>query len=196
VRTVDSTTTAGTNWQVEWLSPPPPQETCTHDADGNLTGDARWTYTWDAENQLVAMEERTFTLRPALNPATGKLDDGNLVNYRVPTRLRLEFIYDWQHRRVAKKVFRDLGAGQALRLAAYTVFVYDGWNLVAEVDALDRGAPRRSYLWGNDLSTTLTGAGGSWRGGRPAAGEALAEEVCEHRQREGAGREHLLPGAE
>ena len=31
-------------------------EEFTHDLDGNLTSDGRWTYTWDAENRLIAME--------------------------------------------------------------------------------------------------------------------------------------------
>jgi YD repeat-containing protein len=32
-------------------------ESLGYDDDGNLTSDARWTYTWDAENRLIAMEE-------------------------------------------------------------------------------------------------------------------------------------------
>jgi len=28
-------------------------EVFTHDLDGNLTSDGRWTYTWDAENRLL-----------------------------------------------------------------------------------------------------------------------------------------------
>ncbi|NLH72829.1 MAG: RHS repeat protein, partial [Verrucomicrobia bacterium] len=31
---------------------PPATESFTHDADGNLTSDGRWTYSWDAENRL------------------------------------------------------------------------------------------------------------------------------------------------
>jgi YD repeat-containing protein len=34
---------------------PPSTEAFVHDADGNLTSDGRWTYTWDAENRLIAM---------------------------------------------------------------------------------------------------------------------------------------------
>lgn len=31
-------------------------EVFTHDLDGNLTSDGRWTYEWDAENRLIGME--------------------------------------------------------------------------------------------------------------------------------------------
>ncbi|MBL9215485.1 MAG: type IV secretion protein Rhs, partial [Opitutaceae bacterium] len=34
---------------------PETPEVFSYDADGNLLADARWTYTWDAENRLVAM---------------------------------------------------------------------------------------------------------------------------------------------
>ena len=37
-------------------------ETFSYDWDGNLTGDGRWTYTWDAENRLVRVETKA-TLR-------------------------------------------------------------------------------------------------------------------------------------
>jgi len=33
-------------------------ESFIYDADGNLTQDSRWIYTWDAENRLTAMEAR------------------------------------------------------------------------------------------------------------------------------------------
>ena len=38
-------------------------------------------------------------------------------------------------------------------------FVYDGWNLLAELNATNNNIAR-SYLWGNDLSGTIQGAGG------------------------------------
>ena len=30
-----------------------------YDADGNLTNDGRWTYSWDAENRLINLTSRT-----------------------------------------------------------------------------------------------------------------------------------------
>ena len=33
-----------------------PAETFTYDADGNLTNDGTFSYTWDAENRLITVE--------------------------------------------------------------------------------------------------------------------------------------------
>jgi RHS repeat-associated protein len=42
-----------------------------------------------------------------------------------------------------------------------TTFVYDGWNLVHEVNALTNGTMQEvSYFWGKDLSGSMQGAGG------------------------------------
>ncbi len=38
--------------------------------------------------------------------------------------------------------------------------VYDNWNLIAELDALNSMRATRTYTWGPDLSGTLDGAGG------------------------------------
>ena len=43
-------------------------------------------------------------------------------------------------------------------LGASTRFVYNGWNLLAELD--DAGSSIRSYVWGTDLSGSMQGAGG------------------------------------
>jgi RHS repeat-associated protein len=39
-------------------------------------------------------------------------------------------------------------------------FVYDGWNLIVELDLRKESEPIRSYAWGIDLSGTLSGAHG------------------------------------
>jgi YD repeat-containing protein len=39
----------------------PATEAFTHDADGNLTQDGRWTYVWDGENRLIEMKRDTDT---------------------------------------------------------------------------------------------------------------------------------------
>ncbi len=44
------------------------------------------------------------------------------------------------------------------QLGASNKFVYDGWNLVAELDS--NNALVRSFVWGNDMSGSLQGAGG------------------------------------
>ena len=35
---------------------PASAESYTHDSDGNLTADGRWTYTWDGENRLIGIK--------------------------------------------------------------------------------------------------------------------------------------------
>lgn len=130
-----------------WMFFPPATETLVHDLDGNLTEDARWTYAWDAESRLIAMEEKTI--------AGGG-----------PARKRLEFTYDHLSRRVRKLVKTDDGVQSVSTNWPVTKdrrFIYDGWNMIAEIDAsLTDGslALFRSYAWGNDLSGTPQGAGG------------------------------------
>jgi RHS repeat-associated protein len=116
---------------------PKTPEVHTHDFDGNLTADGRWTYTWTHENRLKAMET------VAAAPATAKR--------------RLEFTYDSQGRRFQKKVFS--WNGTAWVLSEDRRFLYDGWNLVAEYVI---GTPgfTRTYTWGLDVSGTEQGAGG------------------------------------
>jgi RHS repeat-associated protein len=107
-----------------------------YDADGNLVGDDQWIYTWDAENRLMGMES-----------ATG---------ITAGQRKRLEFAYDSQGRRIGKKVYELQGN----RWSPITElrFVYDGWNLLAELSTDHR--PLSTYLWGLDLSGSLQKAGG------------------------------------
>jgi RHS repeat-associated protein len=107
------------------------------DADGNLISDGRWTYTWDGENRLIQMIRDTDT------PAGA--------------RQKLVFEYDHQGRRIRKQFFTYSGGWQEQTDA---VFLYDGWNLVAELNANSSNAKIRSYVWGSDLSGSLQGAGG------------------------------------
>jgi len=114
---------------------PKTQELFYHDADGNLTNDGRWTYTWDAENRLVKM-----------TPNTG-----------LGPQISLEFEYDWQSRRIRKQVWPNNNwSGTPTNDVK---FLYDGWNLLTEFNATNN-AILRSYVWGRDLSGTIQGAGG------------------------------------
>ncbi len=115
-------------------------EVFDYDADGNLKEDAKWTYTWNGENRLVAMEST------ATSVAVGE------------TQLKLEFSYDGQGRRIEKKVFD--WSGTAWTLATHLRFLYNGWNMIAELDGLNSNATVRTYVWGLDLSGTIQGAGG------------------------------------
>jgi RHS repeat-associated protein len=87
----------------------------------------------------------------------------------------LEFAYDYKNRRIAKRVYVEESATGlqpvVWRLTKDLRFVYDGWHMIAELDATfatgtgvagitpARGVVR-TYLWGPDVSGTMTGAGG------------------------------------
>jgi len=111
---------------------PKTQEHFTYDNDGNLTSDGRWNYAWDAENRLVNVTNNT-----SFGPQQG-----------------LKFDYDGRGRRIHKQV-RSQGSAPTNDVK----FVYDGWNLLAELNATNN-AVIRSFLWGSDLSGTMQGAGG------------------------------------
>ncbi|MCP9496526.1 MAG: hypothetical protein MSG64_18955 [Pyrinomonadaceae bacterium MAG19_C2-C3] len=114
------------------------QESYSYDLDGNLTSDGLWAYRWDAENRLISME--------------------SLTGVPAEARQKLEFSYDYMGRRIEKRVFGfNVGTG-AYQLQSTTKFVYDGWNVVAELDG--NFSLVRSYVWGQDMSGSLQGAGG------------------------------------
>ncbi len=79
-------------------------ESFSHDADGNLTHDGQWVYTWDAENRLVRMVSANT------NPAVGP-------------QQRIEFGYDWHGRRISKRVWNNTSGTGAPALDLK--FVYD-----------------------------------------------------------------------
>jgi len=68
---------------------------------------------------------------------------------------QLTFQYDWMDRRIRKTVV-DADIGQTI---LDLIFLYDGWNLIAEVDA-QTGELIGTYVWGLDLSGSFQGAGG------------------------------------
>jgi RHS repeat-associated protein len=116
-------------------------DTLEYDADGNLVGDDQWIYTWDAENRLLGMES-----------APG-----------IPSgqRKRLDFTYDSQSHRISKKLFPWQSSTFSLQPSAFSLFVYDGWNLIAELSQdAEVKTPVQTYVWGLDLSGSLQGAGG------------------------------------
>jgi len=113
---------------------PKTTENFGYDLDGNTTNDGRWTFTWDAENRLVRM----------------------VANTAAGPQQRLDFEYDWQGRRISKKVWNNTaGSGSP---AVDQRFLYEGWNLLTIVDS--GGAATHSFQWGIDLSGSMQGAGG------------------------------------
>ena len=101
-----------------------------YDLDGNLTSDGHWTYTRDAENRLTSMTVNRGNPGPPY---------------------QLSFAYDPKGRRIQKSVINN-------GVTSTTTFVYDGWNLIAELGA--NNSLIRNYVWGSDLSGSAQGAGG------------------------------------
>lgn len=127
-------------------------ETPFYDLDGNLVSDSRWTYVWNGENQLIEMQTAAAAL------AAG-----------VP-RERYSYVYDSRSRRVGRTVESWNVDTQDWIVVKSERFVYDGWNVVAVVDA--GGEVVQRYAWGNDLSGAPQGAGGV--GGLLAAWDAAS----------------------
>ncbi|UDQ98453.1 RHS repeat-associated core domain-containing protein [Lentisphaerota bacterium WC36G] len=99
-------------------------ESFTYDDDGNMLTNGAWTYAYNGENRMTTAENGTK---------------------------RLEYIYDYQGRRVEKKEFDNS------TLIKHTKFVYDGNNVVAEYED---NTLSKKYLWGEDVSGSMAGAGG------------------------------------
>jgi len=108
-----------------------PAVNLTYNNDGCITNDGSWTFGWDAMNQLISAEK------------TGE---------------RLEFAYDYQGRRVEKKVFT--GSTGNWTLTQDEKFIYNGWNLLEVFDAMNSNTITKQFAWGLDLSQTRHGAGG------------------------------------
>lgn len=109
-------------------------------------------------------------------PCGGWVPDRRFGRGDAASRPRLEFVYDGGGRRRWRKTYSWDAQAEVWALAAETVFVYDGWNLIRETTTDHTQTPAvassRSYVWGLDLSQTLQGAGGV--GGLPsvATGDA------------------------
>lgn len=100
-----------------------------YDADGNLTSDDRWSYTWDINNRLSSVQ--------------------SVVNTPVPARRKLDYQYDWLGRRTTAT--ESLWTNSTWQVSNIISFVYDGWKLAAEINAVDN-TPLRSYFWLNNTT--------------------------------------------
>jgi RHS repeat-associated protein len=118
---------------------PPPSETLTYDADGNLRQDGHWDYLWDAENRLTSLTTR------------------HTASSTYPG-LRLTFGYDGLSRRIWKKVEKTTN-GSTWTIDTFEAFLYDVWHLVMKVkiDGSGTATDRQSYIWGPDLASLPDG---------------------------------------
>jgi len=115
--------------------------TFTYDADGNMTSVADSTgytlYVFDGENRLIEV-------RPETPQANQK---------------KVAFAYDFMGRRISKSV-SSWNNGAWTSLSSRT-FTWDGWLMTDETLTTGTAQPETtSYVWGLDLSQTITGAGG------------------------------------
>lgn len=117
----------------------PIAETLSYDEDGNLISDGSYRYEWDAENRLSVVW--------LVDPTPGTDEEGDR---------KLEFTYDYMSRRVQK---RDrLYSSSAWTTTLDRKFVYDGWNVLLELDGLNSNAIVRKFTWGPDISGLMGGA--------------------------------------
>lgn len=152
-----------------------------YDPQGNLLHDATRKYTWDADIHLMSvttqgspqssphsLSEEPGTAGASARGATGSVASRqasglphiaphNAIDEAPSRTTTTRFVYDALHRRVGR--VKDDGE--------VTVFVYEGWNVIAEKTvcrALTGGGENMKietrYTWGEDLSGTLQGAGG------------------------------------
>ncbi|MEW6157379.1 MAG: RHS repeat-associated core domain-containing protein [Verrucomicrobiota bacterium] len=131
-----TTSGGGTNPPGNVFLPKTP-ETLGYDLDGNMTGDGRWTMIWDAENRLIQMVP--------------------LTNAPANSKRRLTFAYDHQGRRISKLV--EVWTNSAWLVTSNLKFVYDRWNLLAELNATNKNVIN-SFMWGLDLSGSEHQSGG------------------------------------
>jgi RHS repeat-associated protein len=104
-----------------------------YDLNGNMTWDGTNAYFWDLQNQLVLVSNAACQVSNA---------------------------YDAMGRRVKKIVSRRDAETQSWNVECTRHFFYDGWNLVAEIGSRSSEVSTNRYVWGNDLSGSLQGAGG------------------------------------
>ncbi len=130
-----------------------PAESFTHDADGNLIEDGDYEYVWDAENRLIEV-----------TPTSPSIGTGH--------NRHVFYEYDFMGRRIRKYTYAWSGAGWGTSLREDIRYVYDGWNVVQEINGLAPGTTGvtdvlRNYTWGLDLSGQ---SGNSSPGGIHGAG--------------------------
>jgi RHS repeat-associated protein len=114
-----------------WRYPPKVQEP-VYDKDGNLVNDGWAAYSYDAENRLIQVWRWSY---------------------------RLKMKYDYMGRRVEAMLEHKIG--ETWYADWIRRYLYDGWHLIAEIDADTGGLPVTStYYWGIDISNRHGGAGG------------------------------------
>jgi len=101
-----------------------PTNNPTYDEDGNMLSmtlnSGSWTNTFNAENRIIAQEK---------------------------SDARLEYVYDYMGRRVEKKVYS--GSTGSWTLDKHSCVVYDNFEQIEELDALNSNAVAKKRIWSN-----------------------------------------------
>ncbi|TVR48430.1 MAG: hypothetical protein EA425_14380 [Puniceicoccaceae bacterium] len=135
-----------------------------YDADGNLTEDNQWLYTYDGD---AARQRGDGALSAgATRPKGGKgrvpfgraFSQNRLRTQRLKNGTRrIEYTYDYMGRMVRLRVRNDPNADSPLLLDRR--FIYNGWHVIAELDGLNLTAPPlRTFTWGLDTCRLTTSA--------------------------------------
>lgn len=90
----------------------------SYDFDGNMLNNGIWTFTWNAENQLVKAE---------------KADQ------------KIEFVYDYMGRCVEKKIYS--GSSSNWTLNSDLKFVYDDFKCIEVLNASNENAIMQKFVW-------------------------------------------------
>ncbi len=106
----------------------------------------QYAYTTNNLNQYTQInaEEPTYDADGNMLTRDGWTQVWNGANRMIVTykdNQRLEFDYDYMGRRIFKKVY------DGDTLTTHTRFVYDGYKLIQELDALNDNALLRQYVW-------------------------------------------------
>ncbi len=113
-------------------------EEFTYDADGNLTSDGRFRYTWNGENRLIRAEEL----------------------YAPDTRDAYVITYAYDHQ--GRMVRKDITTTTSAQIKSIS-YLWDGYNIIRETTLeaeQSASISTKINIWGIDLNGTLQGAGG------------------------------------
>lgn len=150
---------------------PPATFVPTYDADGNLTYDGRWTYTWDGENRLV-------TATTSSNALTGGAPN-----------ITVKYAYDWMGRRIGASTTQS-------GTTTHQSYVCDGWNPVAEWIRTNLTVEpsasnlQRTHLWGPDIASAARATFGTRPGFQTAGGVGGLIASTWHN---GSSKDHFIP---
>jgi len=115
-----------------------------YDMSGNLTNDGICSYSWNGEGML-----KTVTSDPA-------------ADVTPSSKYKSEYAYDGMGRKV--RATDSEYVSEQWTVTSDLWYLYDGWNCVAELLNQSSSLPSfqlsKSYMWGLDLSGSLSGAGG------------------------------------